>query len=180
MTAPPLPAEPPIDWPYYGIGPGAALRRGFAKYATFSGRASRSEYWWWTLMYLVITVVLAVLTFTIGMDWRTSTGYGQVESAGSLNGLGLVLLIVWILWLLGTIIPQIAVTVRRLHDAGVSGWFYLFQVFGLGIVVLILCVLPTSVAAAKYGPPFPAGYLPPSPGGYPPAAGYPAGPPPPA
>jgi hypothetical protein len=40
---------PPLDLPHYGIGFVDAVKRGFKKYATFKGRASRSEYWWWTL-----------------------------------------------------------------------------------------------------------------------------------
>ena len=41
--------QPPLELPYYGISFGGAIARGFKKYATFAGRASRSEYWWWTL-----------------------------------------------------------------------------------------------------------------------------------
>ena len=39
-------AEPPLEWPWYGIGFVAAVKRFFKKYATFNGRASRGEYWW--------------------------------------------------------------------------------------------------------------------------------------
>ena len=60
-------------------------------------------------------------------------------------------------------LARIAVSVRRLHDAGHSGWFYLFSVFGLGVVTLVLCAMETSPAAAAYGPPYPQGY---APGGY--------------
>ena len=68
-----------------------------------------------------------------------------------------------VVWALAVVIPTIAVTIRRLHDAGYSGWFYLFSVFGLGIVTLVLCAMETSPAAAKYGPPYPQAY---PPGGY--------------
>ena len=51
-------SEPPLDWPYYGIGFGAAITRFFKKYATFTGRASRGEYWWYALFSAIITFVL--------------------------------------------------------------------------------------------------------------------------
>lgn len=69
---------------------------------------------------------------------------------------------------LATIVPTIAVSIRRLHDAGYTGWFYLFNIVGLGIVTLILCAMPTSPNAAQYGPPAPEGYYPPQPGVLPP------------
>ena len=82
--------------------------------------------------------------------------------------------ILLVVWALAVVIPNIAVTIRRLHDAGYSGWFYLFNVVGLGIVTLVLCAMETSPAAAKYGPPYPQAY---APGGYgQPNQGY--GPPP--
>ena len=49
---------PPLDWPHYGIGFLPAVKRAFQKYATFSGRASRSEFWWWVLANAVIGTVL--------------------------------------------------------------------------------------------------------------------------
>ena len=63
--------------------------------------------------------------------------------------------ILLLVWALGTIVPNIAVSVRRLHDAGYSGWFYLFNIVGLGIVTLVLCALETSPKAPQYGPPYP-------------------------
>src|SRR5215207_11740727 len=60
-------ASPPLDLPHYGIGFVDAVKRGFRKYATFKGRASRSEYWWWTLFTFVVYLVLGLLTFAVGM-----------------------------------------------------------------------------------------------------------------
>ena len=75
------------------------------------------------------------------------------------------------MWALATIVPNIAVSVRRLHDAGYSGWFYLFSVVGLGIVTLVLCALETSPKAAQYGPPYPDNYGQQQPYGNSPATG---------
>ena len=142
---------PPLDWPHYGIGFVAAVKRGFQKYATFSGRASRSEFWWWALANAIVGTVLYLLT--VGLGVATASKPGQVIGPG-----GWAFGILLVVWALAVIIPNIAVTIRRLHDAGYSGWFYLFSVFGLGIVTLVLCAMETSPVAAKYGPPYPQGY----------------------
>ncbi|OZD55544.1 DUF805 domain-containing protein [Rhodococcus sp. 06-1477-1B] len=125
---------PPLDQPYYGAPLGAAIRRFFAKYATFRGRASRSEYWWWVLVGAVVgTVLNALPTLTDGV---------RIEADGSttITGpLGIVLSLVWIVWALGTLIPTFAVLVRRLHDTGRSGfWVFLGIVPLIGIVVLFV------------------------------------------
>ena len=146
---------PPLDWPHYGIGFVAAVKRGFQKYATFSGRAGRGEFWWWVLANSVIGTVLYLLT--VGLGIATASKPGQVIGPG-----GWAFGILLVVWALAVIIPNIAVTIRRLHDAGYSGWFYLFNVVGLGIVTLVLCAMETSPAAAKYGPPYPQGYAPPA------------------
>ena len=84
------------------------------KYATFSGRAARSEYWWFQLFYWIFIVVAAAVIFGLGGD----------EGAG-FNSLGTVALIVFGIIFLGLIIPMLSVTVRRIHDLGYSGWWYL-------------------------------------------------------
>ena len=155
-------AVPPLDWPHYGIGFVPAVKRVFQKYATFTGRASRGEFWWWYLGYTIITMVLYFLTLGLGL--ATAGESGQFGAGGVIFGILLGL------WFLATIVPTIAVTIRRLHDAGFSGWFYLLTLVGVGIVVIILCALETSPKAVQYGPPVPEGY---GPGGYPNAApGY--------
>ncbi|MDQ1083565.1 MULTISPECIES: DUF805 domain-containing protein [Microbacterium] len=125
---------PPLDQPYYAAPPGAAVRRVFAKYATFSGRASRSEYWWWVLFAAVVgTVLNALPTLTDGV---------RIEPNGSLTvtgPLGIILTFVWVIWVVATIVPTIAVLVRRLHDADRSGWWVLVGVVPvIGILVLVL------------------------------------------
>ena len=97
------------------------------KYATFNGRASRSEFWWWVLANAIVGTVLYLLTLGLGL--ATASKPGQVIGPAGWP-FGILLL----LWALGTIVPTIAVSVRRLHDAGYSGWFYLFSIVGLGIV----------------------------------------------
>ncbi|MFZ2512307.1 MAG: DUF805 domain-containing protein [Gordonia sp. (in: high G+C Gram-positive bacteria)] len=159
MTTTPAPAAPPIDWPYYGIGPAGAVKRVFRKYATFTGRASRGEYWWWILFHGIVDAILLGLAYTVGVNWHI---VGDDDAIGEFTAFGIIALIVFVIWALATIVPTIAVTVRRLHDAGFSGWFYLLTLVGpLSIVVFIMCLIATSPNAVRYGPPAPAGYAPP-------------------
>lgn len=128
---------PPLDQPYYGAPLGAAIRRFFAKYATFSGRASRSEYWWWVLTGAVVGAVLNALpTLTDGI---------RIEADGSttLTGPhGVILGLIWVVWAVGTFLPTFAVLVRRLHDANRSGFWILIGVFPLvGAIVLFVLTL---------------------------------------
>lgn len=125
---------PPLDQPYYGAPLGAAVRRFFAKYATFRGRASRSEYWWWVLTGTVVgTVLNALPTLTDGV---------RIEADGSTTITGphgVILSLIWIVWALGTLLPTVAVLVRRLHDTGRSGLWVLIGIVPLiGILVLFV------------------------------------------
>ena len=91
-------------------------------YAVFSGRSQRSEYWYFALFYLIFYVVLAVLD---GL-----TGTLDVQS-----GIGLFTGI----FALGLLLPSLAVSVRRLHDTGRSGWWLLIGIIPLiGTIVLIV------------------------------------------
>lgn len=113
-------AEPPLNQPWYGIGFGDAIARFFKKYATFSGRASRGEYWW---VFLFTTIVSAVL----GM-------FEQVDSLQTLMN------VLTSLWNLAIIIPMIALTVRRLHDSNLNGaWFLLpYGLEFLGVIIMLV------------------------------------------
>ncbi|PST47942.1 hypothetical protein COO72_10350 [Bifidobacterium callitrichos] len=91
---------PPLDEPYYGCPPQEAFLRFFKKYVTVSGRASRSEYWWWMLIAFGIALVLRFLSSA---------------TDGTLGFLGTI-------WTLGTLIPGFAIAIRRLHDSNRPGW----------------------------------------------------------
>ena len=105
-----------------------------SKYATFSGRAARSEYWWWALAYILILIVLGVIE-------RNLLGSGSLETTaadgevGVSVGLGLL----GGLWSLATLVPGIAVIARRLHDIDRSGWWQLIALIPLiGWLILIV------------------------------------------
>ncbi|WP_078327513.1 DUF805 domain-containing protein [Mycobacteroides salmoniphilum] len=109
----PLGATDPRDLtlPLYGATFGQAITRFFRSYARFSGRASRSEYWWVMLMQMVAAGLL-VSGVALGTD-------SALQRACVTVLIGFVL--VWA-------IPAWALTVRRLHDADFSGWMALLAV----------------------------------------------------
>jgi len=114
----------------------------FKKYVTFSGRARRSEYWWFFLFQTVMPILLFVL--------------GVLLSAAEnefLTLVGALLVIAAIVSWFGLIIPWLAVTWRRLHDAGLAGpWFFIsFVPFG-SIALIVMCCLETQPKENKFGP----------------------------
>ena len=86
----------------------------FKKYATFKGRASRSEYWWYSLFASLISLLGAVIASTL---------YGDPSELTLFD-------IVWLLIFL----PGLAVGIRRLHDVNKSGWWLLYPWLGLILV----------------------------------------------
>lgn len=174
------PGEVPLNKPYYGIGFGGAMKRFFQKYATFSGRASRSEYWWAYLGMMLVFLGLFILTFGLTAATGGFEADQQDPPAVFLLGMGVIVIL-----FLAVIVPSIAVSVRRLHDANLSGWLYLLSLVPWvgGIVIIVLMCQGSKPEGARFdddfaGFPYPPGGYPPPYGapGYP-QAGYPAQPP---
>lgn len=139
--------EPPLWVPYYGAPFPAACRRFFAKYATFSGRASRSEYWWWALDSFVVYIVLSVVTVLLDADGATVGRDGaSVPGPGSTIGL-----ILFVVWYVAVIVPSLALTVRRLHEVNFSGWMLLLGLvpFVGGIILLVFTAAPPPCKAHR-------------------------------
>ncbi len=115
----------------------------FRRYADFSGRSRRMEYWMFTLFYLLVIFGLLILAFAVGSP--VGTDLTTIET--------LCLMLVGF-FVLGTIIPSIAVTVRRLHDQDKSGWFYLvsFIPYVGGLILLVLMCLDGTTGSNQYGP----------------------------
>ena len=101
------------------------------KYAVFDGRAKRSEYWLFALIQTIIVAVLYALFFAVG-EW---------------------FLVVYLLYVLATLLPSLAVTVRRLHDTGRTGWWILIGLVPLiGAIILIIFMVMESGGDNEYGP----------------------------
>ncbi|RYQ12483.1 hypothetical protein PG2093B_0059 [Bifidobacterium pseudolongum subsp. globosum] len=108
-------AEPPINMPWYGIDFVNAIKRFFTKYATFSGRASRGEFWWVMLFLFLVSFVFNLLS-------RASSFFNVLSA----------------IWGLAILVPQIALAVRRVHDANLpGGWVALpYGIEVLGALVM--------------------------------------------
>lgn len=116
----------PIDW----------ATRPLKKYADFSGRAPRAEYWWFVLLYLVGYLVATILDSILGLGSTVYT-YGPIT----------------LLLALAILIPSIAVGARRLHDTGRSGWWLLIGLIPFigAIVLLVFFVTPGQSGSNEYG-----------------------------
>jgi uncharacterized membrane protein YhaH (DUF805 family) len=149
----PVANRPTELWePLYGASAGQAFSRFWRKYADFTGRASRSEFWWAYLWTVLLGVVSYVVFLMIGLWGATAVDGGRTSSG--LTAVGGILLLIWFVAYLGMIVPCISVAVRRLHDAGVSGLFYLLAFVPFGsLVLLYFWVRDSSPEGAKFDRP---------------------------
>ena len=121
-----------------------SIKSVFRKYATFTGRASRSEYWYFTLFNIITSTLLFLLGIAIG----AATGGSDGVPGGLIVGY-----ILYIIYGLGVLIPSLAVAVRRLHDTNNSGWLILLGLIPCvgGIVLLVFMILQGTNGENKYG-----------------------------
>ncbi len=107
------------------------------KYAVFRGRARRREYWMFMLFSWIFTVIAMILdnVFNIAIE---NLFYGPI----------------YILYMLAVLVPILSVTVRRLHDTGKSGWYWLVYLIPIAgpIWLLVLMCLDGTPGENKYGP----------------------------
>lgn len=109
------------------------------KYAQFSGRATRTEYWYFTLFSTLIQVVLTII------------GVALTE----IQSLAMIMSIISMLVSVALLIPSISVTVRRLHDIGKSGYMFfitLIPIIGMIWLLILLCTA-SDIGENKYGTP---------------------------
>ncbi len=101
---------------------GEALPLFFKNYAAFQGRSSRGAYWWAALAVVLISIAIAIVDAILFSGFvRTSNGNGPIS----------------ILFSLVTLVPGIAIGVRRLHDIGRSGWWVLIALTVIGVLLLL-------------------------------------------
>lgn len=155
MSVPPSPqfaaheSATPLDLPLHGASFGQAFRRFWKKYATFSGRASRSEFWWWYLANTLVVVVLYVFMAIGGVAGATYDATTGTSEPGPLIGVGAALLVVWGL---ATLVPNLALSWRRLHDTNRSGLFVFLGLipFVGGLILLVLFLLDSDQRGARF------------------------------
>jgi uncharacterized membrane protein YhaH (DUF805 family) len=143
------PTDP--DLPLYGASPLTAYARFWRRYFVFTGRAGLAEYWWTVLLNTVVGVVLVLVGGILVAVGGAMSAQGSAVAAVP-NSLGAVLLFAAAVFFLAQLVPSIAVTVRRLHDANLSGLLYLLSLIPSagGIIVLILTVLPANPAGRRF------------------------------
>ena len=136
---------------------GQSVKHVFSNYATFQGRASRSEFWWWYLFTTIIGFILIIPA----LPWYFELLNTSVSASGAvamppLTGLATLGLVLSLLWSLAILVPNIAVAMRRLHDTDRSGWWlllwFLTCCFGIGAIILIIFwVLPSTPGPNRFG-----------------------------
>jgi uncharacterized membrane protein YhaH (DUF805 family) len=102
---------------------GEAIQLGLKKYATFDGRASRSEFWWFILFTALVSAIVGVF------------------HSDALTSLVSIILL----------LPSLAIGARRLHDTGRSGWWLIIAITVIGYIVLIIFWADESKGANQYG-----------------------------
>jgi uncharacterized membrane protein YhaH (DUF805 family) len=109
------------------------------RYAEFNGRSRRKEYWMFALfnMLVALLVYIPAILLTLAKSWT-----------------GMALLVLFVVYTLAGFIPSLAVGVRRLHDTGKSGWWFLISLIPLagGIIFLVFMVLDGNPGINEYGP----------------------------
>jgi uncharacterized membrane protein YhaH (DUF805 family) len=133
-----------------------SVRFCLSNYATFSGRASRSEYWWFTLFVSLVAGGLSGLGVGLGLATRSGEA-----GAGAFGPIGWVFMGLAGLFVLGMLMPMWAVAVRRFHDRDLSGWVYLglalaglipYVGFLASIGSFVISVLPSTPGGNRFGP----------------------------
>lgn len=119
----------------------------YKRYFEFSGRSRRKEYWMFALLWIIIAVVFDTSVF---LTMPSAEAIQSGAAAGSFGVAG----IVFGLFALASIIPTIAVTVRRLHDTDRSGWWWWIQLVPVvgGLVLLVFMCLDGTHGPNTYGP----------------------------
>ncbi len=106
------------------------------EYTNFTGRARRQEYWMFVLFQVMAFIIAILIDNAIGLTFSAEIPYGWL----------------YMLYALATFIPSLAVGVRRLHDTGKSGWWYLMAFVPIAnIVLLVFFCIDSESGTNKWG-----------------------------
>ena len=144
----PGPATDNRDSALYGATPFQAWRRFVTKYVVFSGRASRSEFWWWLLAFAIVSLVLAFVNKAIVPVPSSADSAAILQYSVKVS-------ILQISWALVNFVGGSSLTVRRLHDIGRSGWWWFIQLVPIigSIAMIVMVAFPSSPAGARFDQP---------------------------
>jgi uncharacterized membrane protein YhaH (DUF805 family) len=121
---------------------GASIQTVFRKYAEFTGRAGLAEFWWWVLFTVLVSIALNTTLLWTGFLFTGNNPWSGSPLPGpSIAGL----------WGVAVLVPTLAVTVRRLRDAG-FGWGHIFWVLlpvAGTVVLVILCAQPSKAGTVR-------------------------------
>lgn len=122
---------------YTGYSISRAVKAFFNGYCDFKGRSTASAYWMVQLVLFLIGLAIGILAALVGTIDAVSIAVG-----------------IWGLFTLAIILPSIALTVRRLHDTGKSGWFFLISLIPYvgGIAIIVLCCMDSQKGTNQWGP----------------------------
>jgi uncharacterized membrane protein YhaH (DUF805 family) len=134
-AARPVKGEPPMEWMIMPL----------KRYADFSGRSCRQEYWMFILLTVLVYAVGVIFLIAV---MGSSTDKGAM---GTIGGVGIILLV---LLFLGLFIPTLAVQVRRFHDQDMSGWMVLLQFIPYvgGLIIFVFMCLDGTAGPNRFGP----------------------------
>lgn len=128
------------------MGFGEAVKTCLSKYIDFSGRARRSEFWWFYLFLIIVSAIAGGIDYALGFQVvETDSASGVVYSPGWVQSVTSLLLF----------LPWISVTVRRLHDRDATGWWWWLNVLcciGPLILLFAFYIQPGTQGPNKYGP----------------------------
>jgi uncharacterized membrane protein YhaH (DUF805 family) len=136
---------------------GEAFKTCMRKYADFSGRARRSEYWWFYLVVFLIELPFQIVFMVFYLVWFASFTKA-IDDTDTLDWSAVnwsPLIVGWLVILIPVLvffIPNLAAMARRLHDMGQSGHWLWLTLVGLGIVPLIMCIMDGQAFDNQWGP----------------------------
>ena len=162
-AAPAYPVQGYAAPPGYGVQPrkvgfGDAVRRAFAGWKDYSGRATVAEYWWFYLFQMVVflvpyVILLVLLAVAVPASTTTGSSTSTAEPNGALVAALVVFTILFVLLAIVLFLVHLPLAIRRLHDTDREGWWYLisFVPFG-GVVLLVFTIMAGTPGPNRYGP----------------------------
>jgi len=151
-----------MDWPVRRSPVDWALLP-YRRYAQFSGRSQRAEYWWFTALFMLAFVVTTALAWLAGVNIPAMLIQKEPIRIDQLfiNPLADMVIGVFAVFFVGSLVPSLAVSIRRLHDIERSGWWYLgntiasalpvIGIFFKGVYIAYMCRDGT-IGSNHYGP----------------------------